>query len=193
MTILSPIAPVAKITPEDLLAMPDGVDYELVDGKLVERNMGYESSVIAVRIILLLGVFIKERDLGHLATTDAGFRCFKDDPGRVRKPDISFVCKGRLPGERDPKGYCLLVPDLVVEVISPNDRADEVEEKIREYLSAGVPLIWIVHPNTRTVHIHRPSTSPLGVITRLGESDAITGEDVLPGFSCSVAAFFDQN
>ncbi|HZL35342.1 MAG TPA: Uma2 family endonuclease [Tepidisphaeraceae bacterium] len=183
----------SPISPEDLLAMPNSVDYELVEGKLVERNMGMESSLIAGRIIVLLGIFMKEAQLGHLFPADTGYQCFADDPGKVRKPDVSFIHKGRLPSQRVPKGYCLLVPDLVVEVISPNDRVDELEEKIQEYLSAGVPLIWIVHPNTRTVRIHRPSTSPLGAITRLGESETITGEDVLPGFSCPVAAFFDQN
>ncbi|HZL35344.1 MAG TPA: Uma2 family endonuclease [Tepidisphaeraceae bacterium] len=190
MTTFPPIAPVARITPEELLAMPDSVDYELVDGKLVERNMGLKSSAIAMRIGQRLLNFLDTQKAGHVFGSEAAFRCFPDDADKVRKPDVSFIRNGRLPGERDPDGYGYIAPDLVVEVISPNDKADEVDEKIQEYLTAGVPLIWIVHPKTRIVQIHRPPTSPLGASTRLTESDTITGEDVLTGFSCPVAAFF---
>jgi Uma2 family endonuclease len=78
-----------------------------------------------------------------------------------------------------------------VEVLSPGDLAYEIDGKIEDYLSAGVRLIWVVNPKTRTLRIHRPADSPLGPIGAASETDMITGEDVLPGFECRVAEFFD--
>ena len=90
---------VARYTPEDLLAMPDGKNYELVDGQLVERKMGAESSRVGTRLSSRLDLYCDERDLGIVWAADNGFQCFPHDPGLVRKPDVSFVRRGRLPGE----------------------------------------------------------------------------------------------
>ena len=171
--------------------MADSVNFELVDGHLVERHMGLESSGIAAAIALLLGIWNKHAKAGHLFTTDAGYECFPDAPGKVRKPDVSFVRNGRFLGEKVPEGYGTIAPDLAVEVLSPNDLAYEIDRKIEEFLSAVVRLIWVVNPETRTVRIHRPAGAPLGLIASLNEQDTIRGEDVLPGFECKVAEFFD--
>ena len=179
------------VTPDELLTMPDGVDYELVDGQLVERHMGAESSAIAAAIAMLLGMFIKNRKLGHLFTTDCGYQCFPDAPGKVRKPDVSFVQMGRLPNERPPKGFIRIAPDLVVEVLSPGDAADDVEVKVAQYIAAGVRLVWVVSPSTRSVRIQRPATAALGSSGAAGENDTISGEDVIPGFTARVAEFFE--
>lgn len=188
--VMSTIASTKPITPEEFLIMPDAVNYELVDGNLVERNMGMESSKIAARILVLLGIFMENCNLGHLFTTDASYQCFPDDPSKVRRPDVSFIQFGRLPGERVPRGHCRIAPDLAVEVISPGDLADDVEEKVAQYIRAGIRLIWIVYPSTRTVRVHRPRSSPLGPVSELSEGEAIEGEDVVPGFSCPIAKFF---
>ncbi len=179
-----------RFTPEELDRLPDAVNYELVGGQLVERHMGSESSSIAAAIVHVLLSFVKSRRLGHAFTTDCGYQCFPDDPDKLRKPDVSFVARGRLPDDRPPAGYIRIAPDLAVEVLSPGDLASEVEEKVRDYLAAGVKLIWIVSPNTKTVRIHRPATSKLGPAGALTEVDTISGEEVLPGFECSVAEFF---
>src|SRR5205823_4267155 len=176
-------------TPEDLLSMSDAVDYELVDGHLVERHMGAESSAIAVAIATILRTFVKARRLGHVFTTDCGYQCFPDAPDKVRKPDISFVSSGRLPNDRPPQGYVRIAPDLAVEVLSPGDLAYEIEEKVAEYLAAGVRLIWVVYPNTKTVRIHRPADAAAG-LSSARESETLSGEDVLSGFQCPVAEFF---
>jgi Uma2 family endonuclease len=177
-------------TPDDLLRMEDAVNYELVDGKLVERHMGMESSEIAARIVLLIGMFLRSESIGRLFGADASYQCFLKAPKKVRKPDVSFIRSERIPGGQLPTGHCSFRPDLAVEVISPGDLAYEVEEKVAEYLEAGVPLVWIVNPPTRTVRIHRPKSSPGGPIAELSGDDTITGEDVLPGFSCKVSEFF---
>lgn len=183
---------IAPRTPEDLERMPDNVAFELVDGTLVERNMGLESSEIAGRIIVLLGLFLRTRPLGRLFLPDAGFQCFSDDPNKVLRPDVSFIRAGRLPGNKTPKGWGRIAPDLVVEVISPNDIADEVEEKITRWLNAGVALVWVVYPSTRTVRIHRPRTSPHGRVSDLTDADTLSGGDVLPGFTCFVREIFED-
>ena len=187
MTIANPGT---QFTPDDLLRMEDAINYELVDGKLVERHMGMESSEIAARIVLLIGLFLRDHPLGRLFGADASYQCFPNASKNVRKPDVSFIRSGRLPGDRAPTGHSPIAPDLTVEVISPNDLAYEVEEKVAEYLQAGVPLVWIVNPPTRTVRIRRPKSSPRGPVAELSGDDVITGEDVLPDFSCKVSEFF---
>src|SRR5207237_10710175 len=100
--------------------------------------MGAESSVIAAVIVTILNSFVRAHRLGHVFTTDCGYRCFPDDPDKVRKPDVSFVARGRLPDDRPPAGYVLVAPDLAIEVLSPGDLATRVEEKVRDYRSASV-------------------------------------------------------
>jgi len=192
MTLIeTPIAPSqVTLTPEDLLALPDAVNYELVDGQLVERAVGFESSEIAARIIILLGTFLRGKHLGRLAGADGSYQCFPDSPKKVRKPDVSFIRTGRLVNDRSPQGHCPIAPDLAIEVISPEDIADDLEEKIVEYLNVGVPLIWIVSPTARNVRVLRSALHGGGVV--LTSTDTITGEDVIPGFSCTVGEFFAE-
>ncbi len=122
------------VTPDDLLNMPDSVAYELVDGNLVERHMGAESSEIAARIIFLLGLFIRTARLGRIFGSDTSYQCFAEAPDKVRRADVGFVRLERLPNGRAPKGQCRVAPDLAVEVVSPNDTAEEVDEKVFEWL-----------------------------------------------------------
>jgi len=187
---MTTITPRTFFTPEDLLRLPDAVSYELVDGKLVERHMGMESSEIAARVLVLIALILRDHCLGHLFGADASYQCFPDAPNKVRKPDVSFIRSGRLPDDRAPQGHCPIHPDLAVEVVSPGDLSYEVEEKVAEYFGADVPLVWVLHPPTRTVRVHRPRTSPQGRVSDLTDADTITGEDVLPGFSCAVKDFF---
>jgi Uma2 family endonuclease len=184
------IAAKRVVTPEDLLLLQDSINYELVDGSLVERHMGSESSAIALAIGIALGNFIRARRLGHLFTADCGYRCFPNEPDQIRKPDVSFIKTGRLVSEHIPEGYMHIAPDLAVEVLSPGDLAYEVDAKVEQYLAAGVRLVWVVSPRTRSIRIHRPKDAKAGPIGALTESDTISGEDVLPGFECPVAEFF---
>ena len=188
MTTVSSAPP---FTPEDLLKLPDAVNYELVDGNLVERNMGMKSSMIAMRLGAKIELSFGDSPIGHLFGADAGYQCFRDAPDKVRKPDVSFVRFGRFPGNRPPEGYSRIPPDLAVEVVSPRDLANEIEEKVAEYIAAGVPLVWVVYPTTRTVRVHRPASSPQGPVGALKYTDTLSGEDVLPGFSCAVKELFD--
>jgi Uma2 family endonuclease len=174
------VATETRYTPEDLLAMPDGEGYELVDGRLVERKMGAESSRVGGRLFSRLDRFCEGHDLGIAWPADNGYQCFAHAPGLVRRPDVSFVRQGRLPGDREPKGWIKINPDLAVEVVAPNDSAEEVEGKLADYRKARVPLVWIIYPEARAARVHRID----GSAAYLLEDDELSGEDVIPGFRC---------
>ncbi|HLX64487.1 MAG TPA: Uma2 family endonuclease [Planctomycetota bacterium] len=179
------VAETKTFTPEDLLALNDYPSYELVDGQLVEKNMGAMASRIGFVIALLLESYGANKRIG-LAVTEATFQCFKSDPNRVRRPDAAFISFETLGGTTLPEGHIQTAPELVVEVISPHDTAYDVERKIAEYLEAGVRQVWAVYPRQRTVRIVRSN----GTGTELRGDAQITGEDVIPGFTCNIAEFF---
>lgn len=109
------------------------------------------------------------------------FRCFPNDSDLLRRPDVAFISSGRI-GRVEETGHVSIAPDLAVEVISPNDTIDELEEKISEYLAAGVKAVWAVNPKFRWVRVHRPR-QPL---IELRENDVLADQEVLPGFSVIV-------
>jgi Uma2 family endonuclease len=181
------ISPQPVITADDLLTRPDGDHYELVDGNLVEMHMGTQASYIGLRLSRLLASFCENPFIGWVLPADASFQMILPQrPNLVRKPDVSFVRAGRFPNETLPEGHSRLAPDLAVEVVSPNDTYYEVAVKLAEYRAAGVRLIWVVIPPTRTVQIRRLD----GTLAEVGEEGELTGEDVVPGFRCSVRELF---
>ena len=105
---------------------------------------------------------------------------------RVRAPDVSFVSAEKLAAYGNPQEFAKVVPDLAVDVISPEVKYGYLQRKIRDYFEAGVRLLWIVDPAMQTVTVHR-SPVDLRVLTA---ADALSGEDVLPGFSCPVVDLF---
>jgi Uma2 family endonuclease len=176
----------AVLEPDDLLRLADGDNYELIDGRLKEKLMGAESDKLALRVGSLLDQFCLRTRCGAVFGSQTGYRCFAGKPKLVRKPDASFVSQARLPDGKPPKGDFSVAPDLVVEVVSPNDTYEEVAVRVADFKSAGVPLIWVVSPETRSVLIRRAD----GTLSEVGEAGALSGEDVLPGFTCAVADLF---
>ena len=189
MTVLAEPAPKQQprlMTIDEFMAMPDSVGYELVGGVLTERKlMGALSNWVAAQLVLHLAAYVRTRALGHVFLSEATYRCF-GHPNTGRRPDLSFIRTGRLPGERIPDGYIDIAPDLAIEVVSPNDLAYEIEQKVRLYLEHGAGEVWVVYPNTRTLHVHRSGQPTLS----LGPSDTLTGRGPLEGFECPVAALF---
>ena len=173
-------------TPEDLLALPDPVNYELVDGHLVERPMSRLSSWVGGRLYRFIDTYLDDQKLGWVWPADQGYTCFPGPRLKVRFPDVSFVRRERLPDGLTSEGYIEVAPDLAVEVISPNDFAQEVERKVIEYLNAGVVLVWIIYPETQTAYIYRRD----GSVARLGDDGELSGEDVLPGFAIPLTKLF---
>jgi Uma2 family endonuclease len=167
-------------TDEELLKLPkDGYKRELVDGKIVMSPAGYRHGRVIMRLAARLLDFAAKHDLGDVLDSSTGFRL---PNGNLRCPDISFVARGRVT-DPPPQGFAHLVPDLVVEVLSPDDSPRLVFDKVGEYLAAGARLVWVIDPETRSAAVYRSLTD----VTRLPESGVLDGEDVLPGFSCPLA------
>jgi len=173
--------------PEDLLVSGREGRYELIDGQLREKPpMGIEANLVALELLRRLGNHVSPQRLGFVTGMEGGYQIFPHEPRRVRYPDGSFIRAGRLPGNKPPRGHSKIVPDLVIEVVSPNDLAEEIDERLTDFLRAGVSRFWVVYPLTRHVQVYRRDGSGL----RIGPEGALDGEDVLPGFSCPLAELF---
>lgn len=157
---------------------------ELIDGTLVEKAMGYWESNIGVELAALLRNFVREHRSGLIFGSDGMIQV---RPGQVRMPDVAFYSWGRLPKDR--RSACPAVsPDLAVEVISRGNTRREMARKRDEYFAAGTRLVWIVDPAARSVEVWSAAT-PAQAVT-LGETDRLTGGDVLPGFEVALAELF---
>lgn len=175
------------MTAEELLTLPDdGHSYELVKGELrMMTPAGFEHARIAGRIAVLVGQYANQHELGVILTAEPGFTLTRN-PDTVRAPDVAFVRTESIPLESEQKRFAELAPDLVVEVISPSDRMTDLRAKIEEYLDAGVKLIWVVDPGTKSVTEYRPDVAP----ANFASNDELAGREVLPGFRCKVSEFF---
>ena len=159
---------------------------ELVDGVLVEKTVGYGESVLACAISDYLRAFVRPRKLGIVSGADGVSRYF---PGLVRIPDVAFASWKRIPGGVFPgEPIPDLVPELAIEVLSEGNTESEMERKRGEYFSAGVRLLWIVDPGTRTVEVW----AGLDPGKRLSEADTLDGGDVLPGFRLPLRDLFAE-
>ena len=166
---------------------------ELIDGVLLEKEMSFQASRIAAKIITRLNVFIEPRNLGIVAGEQGFLRL---TTGRVRGPDVSFIAWDRLPGGREPEAKVPnLAPTLAVEVISPGNTREEMDDKRDDYFRSGVALVWYVYPLRREVHVF---TSPdaVAVLSATATLDSATamldGGTVLPGFTLPLADLFAE-
>jgi Uma2 family endonuclease len=175
------------VTADDLLHMPDDdMRHELVRGEL--RTMppaGGEHGWIAGLTFKLISDFVDARRLGWTFAAETGFHIARN-PDIVRAADVAFVSSGRFATGHPPREFPDLAPDFVVEVMSPGDSNREVEEKVRDWLDAGVRLVWIMRPARRTLAVHTASSD----VRVLQETDVVDGGNVLPGFSCPVRDLF---
>lgn len=175
------------LTAEEFAALPlAGLRSELVEGELRTALPTFEDhGEITMRLSVILGRHVLGQRLGKLYAAETGFLIARN-PDTVRAPDIAFIQQARLPGTRSAPRWVPIVPDLVVEVTSANDRPAEIDAKVAMWLAAGVGLVWVVNPQMRTVGIHRPGAPS----TMLAEADTLDGGDVVPGFTTPVAEIF---
>lgn len=180
------IAAPKRMTAEQLEALPGApARRDLVRGALVEMlPAGRQHGKLALHIGSLLLRHVSERGLGEVYAAETGFVLARD-PDTVLAPDVAFVRAERLVGQ-DEDRFLRLAPDLVVEVVSPSDRAGDVHDKVMEYLQAGVPLVWVCHPTRREVAVYGADRTAR--VLRVGE--ALTGGAVLPDFHLPLAALF---
>ena len=178
------------ITPEEFLEMGDTASgYELVDGQLLENPMSTESSRVGGEVFHHVRTYLGNSKLGWIFPQETEFQCVVDDPGRVRKPDGAFISFDTLPkSEYVRDGFCKTVPDLVWEVLSPNDTAKGIDLKVDQWLAAGVNSVWVLQPENKTIKVIRND----GTMALLREKDTLTEPALLPGFSVSVARLFEQ-
>ena len=170
-----------KMTLEEFLEQ-DVEGYEYVSGELVPMAPpSREHGEISVNVIRYLDAHVYEHKIGRLYTAETTFQVGE----RTAKPDVAFVSADRLTGDKT-KGFSI-PPDLAIEVISPSDVQSRVVEKALAYLEAGTRLVWVLEPVSKTVTVYRSETD----IEMLTRDDTLTGEEVVPGFSCPVARLFE--
>ena len=173
------------MTAAELWQLPDdGQRRELVRGEL--RTMappGEEHAWLMVKLVVPLAQHVHARALGRVYG-ELGCK-LEADPDTVRAPDVAFIRQERLPGPAQ-RSYWSGAPDLVVEVVSPNDRYSEVDDKVATWLAHGTSMVLVVNPRWRTVLVHRPGQPP----RLLTEGDVLDGQDVVPDWQLPVREIF---
>jgi len=175
------------LTGEDLWKIvADGSRYELSRGELVPMTPeGIRHLAVVSKIERLLGNFVEKNGLG-LVGPEGGFYLSRN-PDTLRAPDVAFISKQRLEKAGGiPEKFAEFPPDLAVEVLSPEDTVSEMQKKVEEYLTGGVPLVWIVDPANRKVTVYRS----LQHIQILGAEHKLEGGDILPGFAVQISEIF---
>jgi Uma2 family endonuclease len=177
----------ALLTADDLLNLPkDSERHELVKGEL--RTMppaGFEHGAVGLNLAAPLDAYAKGKQLGVVVAAETGF-LIERSPDTVRAPDIGFVRKDRLPQGNLPRQYFPGPPDLAVEIISPWDKMNEVDEKVQDWLTSGTTMVWIVNPRQKTVTVYHAQRHPV-ILTA---DDYLEGLDVVPGFRILVRDIF---
>jgi len=175
----SPLLTAADV---ERMSLPDK-QVELVRGRLVVREPpGSWHGAVAANLAYLLGDFVRRHELGLVFAQDTGFK-IGSDPDTVRAPDVAFVARDRT-GAIRARGYAELAPDLLAEIVSPDDRPADVLAKVADWLGAGTKLVWVIDPERSEARVYRQD----GSLAVLGEHDSLDSEDVLPGFSCPLRA-----
>lgn len=176
-------------TAEQLAALPDdGNRYELIDGVLhMMSPAGFDHGDIAMTIGAALHAHVTANSLGKVCAAETGFR-ISNDPDTVRAADAAFVSQARLDScSHDRSAYLPLSPDLVVEVVSPNDVFTEVESKAMQWLAAGTQIVLVADPAQRSLRVYRGSQTP----KMLGRGEIFEAGEVCGGWQLPVDCVFD--
>lgn len=172
--------------PRAVNAYTDPALFELVDGQRVELPMSAQNDYLGSCLLMYLGSLVLPRKLGHVVH-EVLFELPLADRTRSRRPDVAFVSFTRWPDGRpisDRGDAWQVVPDLAIELLSPNDEVDELLDKLGEYFEAGVRQVWVIHARRRVVYVFESVADVRG----LREPAEIDGGDILPGIRVPVAA-----
>jgi Uma2 family endonuclease len=177
--------PWRELDESDWLRLPNRERYELVDGILVEKPMGFYETRVGFILGVLLEEFARSHSLGIVVVETGSVRV----AGQIRLPDVAFFAWASLPERRVPRVAVLeIAPDLAVEVLSPSNTVGEMIRKRGEYFRAGTRAVWEIEPELRQIRVY----SDADTFATLGIDDTLTGEPVLPGFSLGVRALFER-
>lgn len=188
---MSVVAAKRLMTTEEFLALPDdGVERWLIRGELREKSMTVRNrwhSRIMARMSYFLIAWLEQQPepRGAVLCGEAGCK-LRRDPDTIVGIDVVYISAELAARESDETSLIDGVPVLVVEILSPSDTQEEVNEKTDGYLQAGVALVWVIDPHDRTITIYRPGTEPELVNLR----QELSGDPHLPGFRISVAQIF---
>ena len=171
-------------TIDDMYNMPkDGQKYELVRGEIVVSPGNWRHAKIATRITHILATFLDVSPVGEVYCDNLGIIL---PNGNLLSPDGVFIRAEKLPHREPPEAFAEVVPDFVVEVLSPTDVPAQVTAKLKEYLTSGVSIVWTVDPTLRSITVHRT----ISRAEHYSGDDTIAVEPLIPGFSCQVSRFF---
>ena len=194
MITATPIAATQLATPKlitaDEAAQLSTVNrrYELVKGVYVDMSPASAMhGKVAIRMGVMIGEHVEKHRLGEATAAETGF-ILSRNPDTVRAADVGFISTSRIPPGGVPEtGFWPLAPDLAVEVFSPTDRPDDIQEKVEDYLAAGTRMVWVVYPKTKSITVYR-SLRDAKILRR---DDTLSGENVLPGFERKVSEIFE--
>jgi Uma2 family endonuclease len=173
------------LTAEELWRLAPAARGELVKGRFIAMApVGHPHGTVEATIALELGQFVRRYGQGRVMSGEIGIITGRG-PDTVRGADVAYISNRRL-AEAKADGYLDVAPELVVEVVSPNDRWTQINEKVLEYLTCGVDEVWVVDPRTRQVACYGAAA-----VRTYDAEDTLTAPDILPGLSLLVAALFD--
>ena len=175
------------VTAEELERLPDDDNrFELVRGRVIRMSpVGFTHARIVARLCHLLGEHVRRHQLGVVGT-ELGVK-LASNPDTVRGPDVTFIRRERIPAV-PPRGFWTGPPDLIIEMLSPDDRFADVRAKVDEYLRSGVPLVVVIDPDRETALMARAGTAPGSV---QGHDARLELADIVAGFSCALREVFE--
>jgi Uma2 family endonuclease len=181
-------SPQQLVTSDELARTPNLGRCELVEGRVVHMSpTGFVHGRVEAAFAAVLRAFVSPRKLGYVLTGEVGILT-RRVPDTVRGADVLFISNERFAGKTPGRAFLDVAPELVVEVLSPDDRPGEVLRKLGEYFDMGVKLVWLADPEQQVVMAHR-SLTEVRCFTREG---SLPGDDVLPGFEVSLREIFED-
>jgi Uma2 family endonuclease len=181
------------MTFEEFEALPtnDGVDRWLIRGELREKPMTQRNrfhAKVEARIAHILWSWVEQqpKPRGEVYSGEVGCK-LRSDPDTGCGIDVAYFSAETVAAQTNQSSRMVGPPILAVEILSPNDTQEEIEEKVAEYQTAGVPHVWLVTPRFRTVTVFRLGAEP----TLCNMTDELTAEPELPGFRVAVSRLFE--
>lgn len=173
------------ITGEMLFKLGNIGRAELVRGEIIYMSpTGHLHGFLESNFDRILGAFVYQQKLGRVLVGEVGIYTQRN-PDTVRAADVAFISRQRW-SQVQSQSYLDVAPELVVEILSPDDAWSELMEKLEEYFSIGVQMVWVADPRRQQVYMYHSLTD----VERFVLDDVLSGSKVLPGFSVPVAELF---